>query len=216
VDVWRDTASGAALVVVMDYKSSGNKADRVKLHHGLQLQLPAYLAALEHLPEARQALAANQLVAAGGFFVNLRGEFRSTGSRAEALDDPAAALRKGYQHAGRFDETFVKKLDPLQNREQFRTHSNAHDPMRSATFRELLDRAILNLRRFGSGILSGKVAPDPYRRGIETACQNCDYASVCRFDPWTQPFRSLSEPPPVARAADAAPNSKRPRKARNK
>jgi ATP-dependent helicase/nuclease subunit B len=66
--------------------------------------------------------------------------------------------------------------------------------MDSKGFRDLLDRTVENLRRLGSDIFSGKIAPDPYRKGSETACDYCDYASVCRFDPWTQPFRALQEP----------------------
>ena len=31
------------------------------------------------------------------------------------------------------------------------------------------------------------------RKGEEKACKFCDYASVCRFDAWTQPFRILKD-----------------------
>ena len=202
VDVWRDDASGAALAVVVDYKSSSRKPDRLKLHHGLQLQLPTYLAALERLPEARATLGASALTPAGVFYVNLRGEFPSAKSRAEALADPATALREGFRHAGRYDEQFLARLDPRGNGEQFKTHRAAHDRMDSAAFRDLLDRAVENLRRCGGEIFSGTIAPAPFRKGGETACDHCAYAGVCRFDAWTQPFRTLAEPPaPAAPAA---------------
>ena len=195
VDIWRDEASGAALATVLDYKSSSRKPDRLKLHHGLQLQLPTYLAVLNQLPEARATLGTDTLKPAGVFYINLRGEFSSTKSRAEALADSATALRESFQHTGRYDEQVLPHLDPRGNGEQFKTHRASHDRMDSAAFRDLLARAMENLRRFGGEIFSGQIAPAPFRKGGETPCEFCDYASVCRFDAWTQPFRPLSEPP---------------------
>jgi ATP-dependent helicase/DNAse subunit B len=32
---------------------------------------------------------------------------------------------------------------------------------------------------------------DPYRKGAATACDYCDYATICRIDPWTHPYRRL-------------------------
>jgi ATP-dependent helicase/nuclease subunit B len=193
VDVWRDPTTGAALAVVMDYKSSSRKPDDLKLHHGLQLQLPAYLAALEQLPEVRATLNATSLAPAGVFYVNLRGEFASEKNRSDALAEPTLALRQGFQHAGRFDETCYDKLDPRGSKEQFKTHHASRNTMEAGAFRDLLNRAVANLRRFGNEIYSGTIAPAPFRKGTETACDFCDYAAICRFDPWTQSFRALSK-----------------------
>ena len=203
VDVWRDPATGASLAVVMDYKSSTRKPDELKLHQGLQLQLPAYLAALEQLPEVRATLNAKSLAPAGVFYVNLRGEFSSDKTRAEALAAPDLALRHGFQHTGRYDEAIYDKLDPRNTKEQFKTHHASGNNMDPTAFRDLLQRAVENLRRFGNEIYSGTIAPAPFRKGGETACDFCDYAAICRFDPWTQPFRFLS-PPPEPGGADPA------------
>jgi ATP-dependent helicase/nuclease subunit B len=215
IDVWRDPSTGAALAVVMDYKSSSRTPDRAKMHHGLQLQLPAYLAVIESLPEVRETLGAGLLAPAGVFYVNLRGDFSSARSRAEALADPARAVRLGFQHAGRYDETFLDKLDPQSIGEQFKISSRSHDRMNQAAFRELLNRTVENLRRFGQEIFSGKLAPEPFRKGTETACAWCEYAAICRFDPWTQPFRALPAPPKPP-ATDAASAIKEPKPKRGR
>ncbi len=194
VDVWRDRVTGAALAVVLDYKSSSRKPDELKLYHGLQLQLPAYLAALEQLPEARATLEVTSLTPAGIFYVNLRGEFVSEKNRTDALADSAATIRQGFQHAGRFDATFYNKLDPRGTKEQFKTHHASRNQLDPAAFRGLLTRAMDNLRRFGKEIYSGAIAPAPFRKGSETACNFCEYAAICRFDPWTQAFRALKPP----------------------
>ena len=191
MDVWRDEATGAALAVVMDYKSSARKPDKLKLHHGLQLQLPAYLNVLASLPEVRDSLKAGAIKPAGVFYVNLRGEFSSSKSRSAALADAGTAVREGFQHQGRYDDAFLPFLDPFDRGEQFKTHKASHDRLGSSAFAELLERSVENLKRFGAEIFSGKVAAVPFRKGGETACDFCDYASICRFDPWTQPFRSL-------------------------
>lgn len=195
VDLCREPETNTALAVVMDYKSSSRKPDRIKLYHGLQLQLPAYLAVLELLPEARASFGVTRLIPAGVFYVNLRGESDSAKNHAAALEDPARARRLAYQHTGRYDEQFLPLLDPEKKGEQFKTSKQAHDRMDAAAFREMLQRVAANLGRFGAEIYSGKLAPDPFRKGTETACKYCDYAAICRFDPWTQSFRPLPEPP---------------------
>ena len=49
VDLYREDGSDEILCVVMDYKSSAKVVDRVLMKHGIQLQLPAYLAALRRM-----------------------------------------------------------------------------------------------------------------------------------------------------------------------
>lgn len=194
VDLWRDPSTGTALAVVVDYKSSSRKPDEVKLHHGLQLQLPAYLAVLEQLPDVRATFNVNSIAPAGVFYVNLRGEFASEKRRADALADPDTVIRQGFQYVGRFDATHYNKLDPRGTKEQFKTHPLSRNQMDAAAFRDLLNRTTENLRRFGNEIYTGTITAAPFRKGTEIACHFCDYATVCRFDPWTQPFRTLSKP----------------------
>ena len=38
-------------------------------------------------------------------------------------------------------------------------------------------------RQLGRGILKGRIAPAPYKRKKETACDYCRYRDVCGFDP---------------------------------
>lgn len=41
-------------------------------------------------------------------------------------------------------------------------------------------------------IYTGMIDDSPYERGAMNACQNCDYASICTFDPKRKPRRRLS------------------------
>ena len=110
IDLCRET-DGSALCVVMDYKSGGKKLETILIEHGVQLQLLAYLNALRHWPNPRALLGAARLVPAGVFYVNLRGQYESGGTRAEVLAEAEDARKRAYRHTGRFDANALPKLD---------------------------------------------------------------------------------------------------------
>jgi ATP-dependent helicase/nuclease subunit B len=197
VDLWRDPGGGA-LAVVMDYKSGGKKWDAVLVEHGVQLQLPAYLNALRHWKNPRDLFGADKLIPAGVFYVNLRGRFEGGNTRDEVL--AAAGARKlAYRHNGRFDAGVLDKLDSKHAHDQFNYRLNQDGSLRKgsaealprAEFEALLDGVEARLKEMGRAIFSGEAKVDPYRKGAETPCGFCDYASVCRIDPWTHQWRVL-------------------------
>jgi ATP-dependent helicase/nuclease subunit B len=58
-------------------------------------------------------------------------------------------------------------------------------------FTALLARVESQLREMAVRIFSGETKVNPYRKGTETPCRFCDYAAVCRIDPWTHEYRVL-------------------------
>jgi ATP-dependent helicase/nuclease subunit B len=198
VDLWRDP-DGGALAVVMDYKSGGKKLDSVLVEHGVQLQLPAYLSALRHWKNPPNTFNVEKLIPAGGFYVNLRGQFEGGKTRNEVLADSDETQRKAYRHTGRFDAGALDKLDRLKIKDQFSyqlkkdggLYANSTEALPRAEFEALLDGVEVRLREMGSAIFSGETKVDPYRKGTETPCTFCDYASACRIDPWTHQWRVL-------------------------
>jgi ATP-dependent helicase/nuclease subunit B len=205
VDLWRDPASGSALALVLDYKSSSKKLDRVLVETGVQLQLLAYLNVLRHWKNPQVVFGVNRLVPAGVFYVNLRGEYKGGGSRTEILADADESRRKAYRHTGRFDAGVLGKLDSANMADQFNYRRNNDGSLRKGLveamprleFERLLDGVETQLREMGERIFSGAAQVDPYRKGKQTPCEFCDYQSVCRIDKWTHPYRILragSEP----------------------
>ena len=205
VDLCRET-DGSALCVVMDYKSGGKKLDAILIEHGVQLQLPAYLNALRHWPNPQALLRAARLIPAGVFHVNLRGQYESGGTRAEALADADESRRVAYRHIGRFDAGFLDKFDNRPNvrcGDQFNYNRNNDGSLRKGStealphveFEALLDRVEMQLREMGRAIFSGEAKVDPYRKGGETPCEFCDYHAICRIDPWTHRYRVLRAAP---------------------
>ena len=61
-------------------------------------------------------------------------------------------------------------------------------------FRNLLDHVESELIRMGREIYEGALQPNPFQKGRERACDHCDYAGICRFDPWTDTYRVLAKP----------------------
>ena len=199
VDLFREPGADTALCVVIDYKSSEKKLDPLLLEHGVQLQLLSYLNVLQQRV-APQALGVKRLVPAGVFYVNLRGGYTSGSTRA-TLAGAAEARKEAYRHAGRFDAGWLHQLDASgeSRGEQFnfrlkqdgQLYANCAEALSAADFGALLQRVETQLREMGQRIFAGEAAVDPYRKGTETPCRFCDYAQVCRIDPWTHQYRVL-------------------------
>jgi ATP-dependent helicase/nuclease subunit B len=142
-----------------------------------------------------------KIIPAGAFYVNLRGEFKGGGSRAEVLGD-VEANKMAYRHNGRFDADELRKFDrraDASGGDQFNFRLNKDGSLRAgsaealphAQFATLMDDMETKLRELGGQIFSGATAVNPYRKGGTTACDYCDYRAACRIDPWTHEWRVL-------------------------
>ena len=205
VDLWHDEKSGDALALVLDYKAGGKKLDALLVEHGIQLQLLAYLSVLRRWKNPLEIFGAGKIIPAGVFYVNLRGEYKGGGSRAEILAEADESRRTAYRHMGRFDANILDKLDRTGAADQFNYRRNSDGSLRKgsvealpcAEFEKLLDGVETQLREMGEKIFSGAAEVDPYRKGKQTPCEFCDYQAACRIDKWTHQFRRLgavSEP----------------------
>jgi ATP-dependent helicase/nuclease subunit B len=196
IDLCRE--GGRALAVVMDYKSSNKKLDALLVEHGVQLQLLAYLNVLRRWKNPRPVFGVDELIPTGVFYVNLRGQFENGKTRDEVLGN-GATRKSPYLHTGRFDAGALDKLDRKRVRDQFtyrltesgKLYANSVEALPRAEFEKLLDGVEMRLKEMGRAIFSGESSVDPYRKGAETPCEFCDYASVCRIDPWTHSWRVL-------------------------
>ena len=212
IDLAIDPATGEADCVVIDYKSSARKIDLILLQNGVQIQLPAYLAALARTPDPKSIFgpAVSKLNPLGVFYVNLRGQFSSASARDEAIGNLEQDRRLAYQHVGRYSLEAQDKLDrkyaregepsrqfPNQLKKDGSPRKNSTTVMEPGPFRDLLRQVESKLGEMGRGIFAGQTAVDPFRHKTKSGCDYCDYRSVCRIDPWTHPFRVLeSEPAP--------------------
>jgi ATP-dependent helicase/nuclease subunit B len=204
VDLWRDRERDEALGVVIDYKSSHKRLDPVLVAAGVQLQLAAYLAVLRHWPDPRELAGVSRLIPAGVFYVNLRGKYERGQNRTETLAGAEQARKLAYRHTGRFDVRALRKLDRrpyAKQGDQFnyritkdgQIHKGSREALEPAEFEVMLDAIETSLKQMGQAIYAGVARVDPYRKGQSTACDQCDYQSICHIDPWTHHFRALKK-----------------------
>jgi ATP-dependent helicase/nuclease subunit B len=202
IDLCHLDSGDEALAVVIDYKSSARKLDKLMMAHGLQLQLAGYLNVLRRLADPHPVFGTKRLVPAGVFYVNLRGQAERGRSRTEVLQGGPPLLR--YQHSGRFDHAALSYLDNRRSADgtQFKyklnkdgqPHARNTDLMSSDHFSQLLDEVESQLVRMGREIYDGTIELNPFQKGSERACDKCEYQGICRFDTWTHSFRRLATP----------------------
>ncbi len=210
LDLGAAAADGQTPAVVVDYKSSPRKLDAVKLHNGLELQLLSYVGLLR---QVTPAAALPKLTPVGVFYVSLRGNHKSASLRDEALDGIEAGRRSSFQHSGRFDKSWYDSLDSRDEGEQFTTHHASRNAQPPEEFEQLIAGIESHLREFGNRILDGAVEVAPFRKSGETACDHCEFGSICRFDSWTESFRRLK---PVPKKEKPGKPAERPAKGARK
>jgi len=194
---------GRTLYVVMDYKSGSKKPDRTLMHYGIQLQLPAYLLALAKVPEASALLGAARLEPVGGFLVPLLARSQSGGNRAKVIKDAEKARKEKHQHLGIFDLHWRSELDSAEKTSgQFkyrvtkedRPYAKTFNALASDDFAVVLSHAEALIRESAERIYAGEIAVKPFKKGRETACDQCKFISICRFDPAAQRYNVLAPP----------------------
>ena len=210
VDLLVNLERDEAWCVVLDYKSRSKKIDPLLLEHGIQIQLPAYLASLCRLSDPRPVFGVSRLVPAGVFYVNLRGDYGRGASRRAVLDAAEEAVRQAYRHLGQFSLRALPELDRSHARtgvksgqfnyqitKEGRPYKNSTSVVEHEQFVAMLARVEDKLTELGRAIYAGDARVDPYRRGKEKACNQCDYQGVCRIDPWTHGWRFLKKTSPA-------------------
>jgi ATP-dependent helicase/nuclease subunit B len=192
VDVWIDPETKRCYALVFDYKSSARKLHRVLVENAIQQQLPAYLAALQKMGGTAEF--PFEVRAGGAFYVNLRAEVKRATSRSAAFDAEEAA--NDLKQTGAFDAGLLDRLDKEKKGLLFDYSDKGrasveYKGLPSEDFTEFVRATEERLRELGRRIFDGDVRMDPYKKGGQTACNNCFYGAICRIDPWTHPFRKL-------------------------
>lgn len=211
IDRW-DGDEGAYLRVI-DYKSARKDIDPTRLWYGLQLQLMLYLQAVS------QGMKGN---AAGAFY------FRVNDPLVDAEDVKSAAeaaIAKTLQLKGVVlsDVKVVEAMDADGTAiGQIFTKSGGVSAHASAYSQEDMERLLAHTQRtaaeLADGIREGDISVSPAQVKAWSACQWCEYAAVCGFDP-SMPHCTKRVLPPMTRQelADrlANDNSEAPVDAKN-
>ncbi|NLX06149.1 MAG: hypothetical protein GXY33_13505 [Phycisphaerae bacterium] len=188
------TAGDTRWVMVLDYKSGNTRLDFTDWYAGVQIQLPGYMLAVVRLDGPEFAVL-RPAAPAAAVYVPLR-PAELTGADGLELAELFAASGLVNQDA----------IDVLIDRERsvgreygFTLGKNGQPTyversglVNSAEFEAILRHTEKLVRDAATQIAAGNVKVEPYRKRRTSACPNCDYYSVCRFDPQVNRYRHFA------------------------
>jgi ATP-dependent helicase/nuclease subunit B len=195
-----DLIDEEAAFAVIDYKLSGRNLKFESIYHGLSLQLITYLLVLQSEP-AREKLQQQRLTPAAAFYVKLARRLEGVDHPDEATSPDLPAFHLKEKPRGVFDRRYLNALD-----RDLRTGASdvvaatikkdgalgsKSDAVESESFAAILKFVEGRIVELAEEIFAGDIRVAPYRIGTTTPCPNCDYRSVCRFDPNRQAYRRL-------------------------
>lgn len=199
-----ETEDGMAFVKILDYKSGSETLDLSRVHHGLQLQLVAYMDAVLNKPEVLTNL--TDVQAGGLFYFKIDDPMVDLESISE--DDVERELLKklrlsgliigGTEMAKRLDTTLESQSKssriPFELKKDG-TPAASSSVLETSTFESLRRYVRAKISQLGEDILSGEIDVSPYRFGQKTACDYCDLMGICQFDPayGNNQFRNLKK-----------------------
>lgn len=190
-------------VKIIDYKSGSTTFDLPSVYYGLQLQLLVYLDAAMETEKRKHP--GKLVVPAGIFYYNIKDPVVDISELPEGTDVENELLNKLRMNGlvnnredviRLMDSGFDKKSQVLPvsyNRDG--SLSKQSSAISGEQFLEAVSYARESIGRIGKEMLEGNIAAQPYEKGNRTACDFCDYKSVCGFDE-TQPgyhYRRLAD-----------------------
>lgn len=195
---------------IVDYKSSSRDLDLNEVYHGLSLQVLTYLdVAMENasywLPGDAEP--------AGVLYVHVHNPMLKLEKDMSNSEIEADRLKQ-YKMKGLLTENPEAILSMDEQLEEESGHSQIIPVYmkKDGTPSESQSRIVpvndmKNIQHFvrrkhqeaGNGILAGDTAISPYKLKSKTACDYCQFASVCQFDPsdGKQSYRQLPQSKPI-------------------
>lgn len=196
-----DRARDGSEIAVVDYKMPDRRLALGEVYHGLSLQLLTYLLVLE---ASGEKLVGKKLTPVAAFYAKLLRNVEAIDHPDEAPEenDPAFDLR--VKPRGVFDADYARHLDS-----EFESGSSevvqafitkdgnfgkldTTDVADSAAFAALLRYVRRRIGELADQMIAGAIDVRPYRIGRTTPCPNCEFRSVCRFDPAINHYMNLA------------------------
>ncbi|MCI8402654.1 MAG: ATP-dependent helicase [Lachnospiraceae bacterium] len=182
-------------VKVIDYKTGNTSFDLTAVYYGLQLQLVVYLEAA--MERERRRHKERTVIPAGILYYNIRDPFVTVDAGQASNPDPDQmkdALLKELKMNGivNRDRRIYSRMDRLaggqappvipvveKDGQLVEKRSSVADTKR---LHALCGFVKGRMKEFGSRIMAGDVAVNPYMKDGKTGCDYCRFAAVCGFD----------------------------------
>ncbi len=188
VDVAQDTDK--VYVKIIDYKSGNKQFDLAALYYGLQLQLVVYMNAAVEMEAKKHP--DKEVVPAALLYYHI--DDPTVEAAVELTDEEInqqiqSKLRMNGVVNGapdiveRLDRYLQDKSDviPVEKKKDG-SFSARSSVMSGEELRVVSDYVNRKVKEIGRDILDGKIALNPYEKGVNEACTYCAYRKVCGFD----------------------------------
>lgn len=178
----RTIIDGKQAIIVFDYKKSSRSFAWDKFYYGLDMQLAIYMLA------GRNGY--KQEIIAGAFYMPVEAAIKKI-----ELSELAARKEKSARKAvGIFNGQLWKQLDSQASKdsryynfqvtkdgEPYGSYGN-RGALRHEDFENVLRFAQKKIIELTEKIVRGEIAIAPCKLGANSACTNCEYKPLCRFD----------------------------------
>lgn len=185
-----DTAEvdGRLYLRIIDYKSGHSRLTPLEVYYGLKIQLLTYL---EVALVNALTLLGREAIPAGALYFRLQDPLLTTDGPMDPLESEKISL-KDFRHSGlviaegesielmeRGLQGWSQVLPVMAKADGTYTGDGAWDMDKL----KLMLAHVRQLNKLaGESIAMGNIDIAPYRLATATACQYCDYLSVCQFD----------------------------------
>ncbi|MBN2209924.1 MAG: PD-(D/E)XK nuclease family protein, partial [Sedimentisphaerales bacterium] len=189
-------------VTIYDYKMSGKPFSWAELYHGLELQLPLYLAVMVTQPKAWGVMGAEP---AGAFYLGILGKGQTQEGELPSTWPASQPSTPTHKAQGVLGGDWLSQLDagiePKVQSPFYTVYMKADGSLQNSRTKGLLnvgqmqvlmEHSRVTACRWVEGMLAGDIAVAPYRLNDTSPCRYCEMQSVCRFDPEIGGYRFLA------------------------
>ena len=182
VDAWLH--NGTRYLRVVDYKTGKKEFSFTDVKHGMGLQMLLYLFALEK--QGQGLFGPEEIVPAGVLYFPARTPIVN-GSRSMSDQAIADAVDRDLVRRGVVlgEPEVLQAMEHTEGNFRYLPVGNRGDWLLTAEQMEQLGRLVSDdLKAVAGELAAGNIDADPFWRGErENACQWCDYAQACHFEP---------------------------------
>ena len=179
---------------IIDFKSGNKKFKLCSLYYGLQLQLVMYMNVARSMAEAGSRN--KEVIPAAILYYHLTDPVLDgqNVSQDQTDEDINLMIRQQLRTRGlvREDRSVVDLLDkeagqasdviPVKFNKDGAFSRSGSDVMSADDFEEVSKYVNHLIKKSGKSIIEGDIAVNPYSQGTRTACEYCNFKSVCGFD----------------------------------
>lgn len=177
IDTYR--TGETTFVKIIDYKTGDRKVSPAEIYYGLSLQLLVYMDASLQMVAAE----GGQALPGGAFYFHVNDPMVESESR-----DPASVQQDQlatFKMEGIFldDARVTAALDEgAASPSPVFVKGSAKSRYDLPAFNGLLRYARQSVKQSAEAMLAGDIAVSPYQLKDKTACEHCDYRSICGYD----------------------------------